>query len=472
MVTLTAILALSFFENSLPNAGAEPPTPPTSPAAPTAPAPPAKPELSSSTLTRPVQIRGRLLSGGTFAGMLERWDGRAMFGSFGQRLWSELVATDIKRIFLQVMDRKSGAQWLCLAELLASAPDGTLLAEDALKQAAAHGQSPEQIAAARSRAATALRERQDQEAREAQRRLQPAAPGAPVAPAPGSTGTPPPAPWPTLTPEEQTAATARVRASARNALEVTGIHSNVLEGRFFLVCGDLAQEQLQALVQELDSRCELAMKALGLQPEVNPFNGRALVLALEREDTFRVAAAAVLNLKVEPGQRGALHVNEGSVSIVAWRGNQEQAFRTALFQQAAQGLLYRAVSAAPIPEWAAEGFALWCARSPGPGSYVDQQWRPAGLKFIRQGGNTAQVLLSSTAQGTWPGPNGVGASVGYLVVEFMLAELPQQFGPWIQAIKKGTPWPEALRQTYGTDPAGLALSASTWYRTNDGPPRR
>jgi hypothetical protein len=374
-----------------------------------------------------------------------------------------LVAPDIKRLFVQVMDRKSGVQWLCLAELLASAPDGTSLAEDAFKQAAAHGQGSQDVAAARARATLALRNRQEQEQREAQRRLQPATTG---------TAATTPVPWPILTAEEQNAAAARVRASARRALEVTGIHSNVLEGKFFVVCGDLPQEQLQALLQELDSKCVLAMKALSLPSEGIPFQGRALVLAFEREDTFRVAAAAVLNVKVAPGQIAALHTGEGDVSILAWRGNQEQAFRTALFQQAAQALLYRVGSAAPVPEWAAEGFALWCARSPGSNSFVDLQWRPTGLKFIRQGGSTTQVLLSSTAQGTWPGPNNVGPSVGYLVAEFMLAELPQQFGPWIHAIKQGTPWAEALRQTYGTDPAGLALSASTWYRTNDGPPRR
>ena len=81
-------------------------------------------------------------------------------------------------------------------------------------------------------------------------------------------------------------------------------------------------------------------------------------------------------------------------------------------------------------------------------------------------------MALSGQDGTWPGDNAIGYSVGYLLVDLMIADRPQKFGAWVKAVKGGKPWQQALAEDFGVDAARLALSASQWYRTNDGAPRR
>lgn len=461
----TAILALLLCVpvQAVPPAKDAPSAPtPKAPDSPAATQPPAPPVLPSTTLQRSVEVRARLLSGGTFAGKVDRWDGAALHGTFGSKRWAELVATDLKRVFLQLLDRKNGAQWLALGELLAASPDGAPLAEDAFKQAQVHGRTAADVTAARARAQAIAATRAEQARAEGQKRLQKG----------GAATVHAPPPWPVLTPDEQSAAVEEMRGRARKALEVTSMRGDLTETRYFIICGDLPTAQQQAIGRDLDGCCSRAMQVLGFPQDANPFWGKALVVAVQTEDSFKLAEAAVFNAKVTAGERAALHTDGPRVSVACWKGNQDRAFNTALMQQMTLGLLYRTVSAAPLPEWAADGFALWSARVPERDSHVDQTWRPVGLQFMRQPGPVLQVMQATTADGSWPGPNGVGRAVGFLLVDMMLGQWPQRFGPWIQAIKRGAPWPQALKENFGVDAQGLASGAIAWYRTNDGPPRR
>lgn len=414
-------------------------------------------------LERPLRVRASLLSGGTFAGTLERWDGEALYGSFGRHAWHELKAADLKRLFTQVMDRRNGAHCLTLAELLASSPDGAAMAEDAFRQARVAGCTPEQLDGARARARVAQEARARHQAQERERQMKR-----------GHQGASTPTTWPVLSPEERQTALEEVRQRAGRALEVTGQPQDrdPLESARFILCGNLPVEEQRRLLDDLEQCCSRSLEALGQPPASNPFHGKGLVLVLPDRDAFKVAQVALFNAGSASEQQGALHTAGPEVTILCWKGSRERVFHVDLMRQVALGVLYRTISDGALPPWAAEGFALCMARSPERRTHVDEQWRSAGLRFLRQGGSAAQVMAATLEDGTWPGPEGIGYSVGYLLVDLMLGEAPQRFAPWIQVVKKGTPWPQALRESYGTDPAGLAAAAAAWYRTNDGAPRR
>jgi hypothetical protein len=105
-------------------------------------------------------------------------------------------------------------------------------------------------------------------------------------------------------------------------------------------------------------------------------------------------------------------------------------------------------------------------------SPVDANRRPQGLAFFRAGGDATKVMAMDGQKGTWPGDNAIGYSVGYLLVDLMIADRPQKFGMWVKSVKGGAPWQKALAEDFGVAPAMLSQSASQWYRTNDGTPRR
>lgn len=438
----------------------------------------AAPQDATVTLARPVDVRARLLSGGTFAGKLECWDATSLHGSFGTRGWNQLVAADLRRIYAQVMTRTNGAQWLTLAELLASSSDGAPLAEDAFKQAKQHGQTDEQVAAARARAKQAAEDRAQREREESEKRLKGDAPrgtgqGAESPTSTASTASPAPfALWPVLTTAQQADAAAATRKNMAHALDVAGIRADPVESRFFVIGGDLPKGDLERLGRDMDAAVLWGMAILGLPTETAPFWGKPTMLAVATEDTYSVAEAALYNAKVAPGQQAALHVEGPMVSMTAWRGNDATGFRTAALQQVARALLYRAHSGAPLPEWAESGFADWVARGTDTRAPIDRDRRAKGLAFLRGGGQAAAVMASSAANGTWPGPGGTGPAAAYLVVDFMIAERPSQLALWVGAIKGGAPWEDALKRVYGVTAAELGASVNLWYRTNDGAPRR
>jgi hypothetical protein len=205
---------------------------------------------------------------------------------------------------------------------------------------------------------------------------------------------------------------------------------------------------------------------------INLFWGKAVVLLYEKQESFRLSEAAVFRHKAPATLRGICHMTGPQVAISAYRGNDEAEFASTLVHETLHGIVHRYATPARLPDWANEGFAEWIARACVPQGRVDQNRRPQGLAFFRQGGDAAKVMALSGADGTWPGDNAIGYSVGFLLVDLMIADRPQKFGAWVKAVKGGKPWPQALAEDFGVDAGRLAVSASQWYRTNDGAPRK
>jgi hypothetical protein len=417
---------------------------------------------SQGTLDRPVEVRGRLITGAAFAGKITSWTTDRFVGSFGEYGWSDLVAADLRRIYMQVMDRKSAPLWVNLGELLAGAKGGTQFADDAFGQAKRLGAAPDAIDAARTRGKAAFAAREERERMDREKRLQDD-----VLPDDATAK-----PWPVLTDAERAQAVDRMRQEAVAAMQVAGVTAESVETDMFLLYGDLPRAELQRWGRELDSMYARVADVLAVPKGVNLFWGKAVILAFQTQDTFRLAEAAIFNRKVPSTLRGYCHTKGPQVFISLYRGNDELQFATTLVHETTHGIVHRYATPVHLPDWANEGFAEWVARTCVPRSKVDASRRPQGLAFFRQGGDAGKIMAMSGKDGTWPGDNAIGYSVGYLLVDLMIADRPQKFGTWVKSVKGGTPWQKALAEDFGVAPAMLSQSASQWYRTNDGTPRR
>ena len=130
---------------------------------------------AQGTLERPLEVRAKLVSGATFAGKAQSWTFDALTGTFGTHRWLELTGPDLRRVFTQLMDRKQGAHWLKLGELLAASNGGERFSTEAFAQAKRLGVAEADIAAAKERARRVDRPRGT---RAHGRRAQAAGPGA------------------------------------------------------------------------------------------------------------------------------------------------------------------------------------------------------------------------------------------------------------------------------------------------------
>lgn len=448
--------------------GAPPVAPPVAPpaAAPASAPPPASDAPtappSSGALDRPVEIRARLISGAAFVGKVSAWSMDGISGSFGNHAWTDLVAADMRRVYIQLMDRKNAEQWTHLGELLTSARDGTQFADDAFAQAKRLGATPAIIDSARVRGQAAAIARKERERMDGERRLQ-------------ETALPDDAtakPWPVLTDAEQSSAIDAMRQQAIAAMTVAGVKYESVETDNFLVYGDISRLELQRWSRELDGLYTRVCDILVVPKGVKLFWGKAVVLAFDKQDTFRLAEAAIFNHKAPAMLRGVCHMKGPQVFISIYRGNDELEFASTLVHETTHGIIYRYATPIQMPDWANEGFAEWVACACVPRSKVDASRRPQGLSFFRQGGDATKIMALSGKDGTWPGDNAIGYSVGYILVDFMIATRHQKFGSWVKAIKGGKPWQKALAEDFGMAAPALAQAAAQWYRTNDGAPRR
>lgn len=411
---------------------------------------------------RPVEVRSRTASGTTFSGTVTSWDRDSVSGSFGERRWLELPSAEIRRLFLQLMDKSAAPDWLLLGELLASAEGAARQADDAFAQAKRKGASDADVEAARARAARAAAERRERERMDVERRLrEEALPD-------GATAEP----WPVLSDAERAKAAEAMREEVASVLATAGIAGQSVETDRFVLAGDLPLADLERLAAGLDRMYSRVSGMLAVPEGVNLFWGKAAILCFERQETFRMVEAAAFNHHAPASLRGICHVRGPKVTISVYRGTDEQEFASTLVHETLHGLMHRYATPVRLPEWANEGFAEWVARECVPGSRVDAVRRPPGLRFLRQGGDPAQVLSMDSSDGSWPGPDAVGYSVGYLLVDLMIADRPSRFGAWAKAVKGGKPWRQALAEDFGVDAGQLAASASRWFRVNDGAPRQ
>ena len=416
----------------------------------------------TGTLERPVEIRARLISGAAFVAKVTSWSMDGISGSFGTHAWSDLVAADMRRVFMQFMDRKSPEQWIRLGELLAGARDGVQFVDDAFAQAKRLGATPAAIESARTRGQAAFIARKERERMDGERRLQDdALPDDATA-----------KPWPVLTDAEQSNAIDSMRQQAIAAMTVAGVKYESVETDNFLIYGDISRLELQRWARELDGLYTRVCDILAVPKGVKLFWGKAVVLAFDKQDTFRLAEAAIFNHKAPAMLRGVCHMKGPQVFISIYRGNNELEFASTLVHETTHGIIYRYATPIQMPDWANEGFAEWVARACVPRSNVDASRRPQGLAFFRQGGDATKIMALSGKDGTWPGDNAIGYSVGYIMVDLMIADRQQKFGSWVKAIKGGKPWQKALAEDFGVAAPALAQAAAQWYRTNDGAPRR
>jgi hypothetical protein len=414
------------------------------------------------TLARPIEVRAKLVSGATFSGQLRRWGEDGIEGSFGRHAWLDLVGPDIRRLYVQVMDKDDASQWLRLGELLASSSGGERFAAEAFGQARRRGTAEADIEAARTRARGAAAAREERERMERERRLQDA-----VLPDDATA-----APWPVLSDAQRADAVQSMKDEAVAALGSVGISCEPVETERFLLYGDLPRAELERWGRDLDAMYARVADLLAVPKGVNLFWGKAVILAFQRQDTFQVVEAAAFRHKAPASLRGVCHQRGPQAFISIWRGNDELEFASTLVHETTHGVVHRYATAARLPEWANEGFAEWVARACVPRSRVDANRRPQGLAFFRAGGDATKVMAMDGKAGTWPGDNAIGYAVGYLLVDLMIAERPKQFAAWVKAVKGGKDWSAALAEEFGMTPGALAQAASSWFRTNDGPPRR
>lgn len=432
------------------------------PAAPPVSAPAAPTEKPATT-----RVSFRLVDGVRVRGTLTSWTIEGIDGSFGPRGWSELRCDDAWDLLRRIHDHKDPVAWLDIGRvMLTLGLDQPEARERAERHAEYAFRAARRLDPAVEEAITEIRGDIDAERdlRAAEQQAEEAARLRTLSPEAGPWTNDP---WPQLSPEDQETAVIAMKADARRILESAGLSITPVETRFFLFYSDMAPREAQRWVKQLDTMYELLARRFGLEPDVNIFWGKAVIFVFGERDRFRLVEAEAFNHLVPEWADGLFHPMGPKSFVSFYRQPRDEIFAAVLVHETTHAFMHRYKTPRRLPTWANEGIADYMASVLFRGSVVDLDRRRKGLRWIRNNGDVDAALDWSYTNGGWPGEKEIGYSVGYLLVELMIRDQPRSFGAWVDAIKDGADWEEALADTFNTDRSGLVETFVRFYRVND-----
>jgi hypothetical protein len=420
-------------------------------------------DAAARTVDPPLPATFRLTDGIRISGNLTAWDEQGIDGTFGQRPWSALQRDDLYRLFRRVMDRQDAGQWLTLGELMLQGDGRDKRGEDALRQAV--------------RLDATLTERAETIRRETAKRLMaPAATEEAGAATALNSLSPELGPWtaerwPVLTPPELARGTAELKAELERLLAESATAADKpienVETAGFVLYGDLSRQKLAEWSWQLEQAEQTLTKLLGVNKSVSPTAGKIVMVALTNRDRFDRIEREAFRQLVPSGQHGITHYRGPNAVVMLHVTDDSIATTDTLLRKAALAELHRYRSAARMPAWAAEGIAAFVAGDTVPDADPARDRLRAGRDFIRKDGNLAAALEVGYDHPTWATNEPTITAVGLLIIELMKRERPERFVAWVNAIKDGTPWLEALKTNFGASRDQLLSTVVAYYRVND-----
>lgn len=411
----------------------------------------------------PIEVRFRLVDGVRLTGTLTHWDDEGVDGSFGWRAWSSIDYRDVWRILSRVCDQERAADWARMGGVMLvvalDQPRAESWADRAFRRAERiDPEASALVADARDRARALRREREERRMAEDAERLRTLTPEANEWRAD---------PWPHVTEEEQVEAVATMKADAARMLELAGLDLRPIETDYFLFYSDMPRTESSRWAKQLDTMYARLAEQFGLPEKDNIFWGKAVIFVFNDRDRFRLMEAQAFGQLAPEWASGMCHPQGPKVFVNFYRRPEDTIFAALLVHETVHGFMHRYLTPRRLPTWANEGFADYLASVLFERSPVDLQRREQGLRWIRGGGDVNAILDLEYADGTWPGEDGIGYNVGYLMVELMIRDRPRDFGAWVDAVKQGMPWEEALQTKFGVDRAALVDAFVRFYRVND-----
>lgn len=382
------------------------------------------------------------------AGRIASWDEagfilRTDAGEDRTIAWRDLDARQAYELARRLIDTKDASDWLRVGVLMLRA-DEPALADRAFAVAARLDPATPLIADAARRAHAAGVD-----------------PGAALTADPDTLNTTPDrsganadaGPWPVLTEAQHAAEAARVRRRAQTMVSDAGLTLTPIDTGRFLLFTDLPEREAHAAGEQLERMYRSLLRTLELPADAELFQGRAVVFLLTSRDEFvRLEKGA---FGVDPnGAIGMCHLRDADVFVVCHRGEDETAFISTLVHETVHGFMYRYRTPGELPIWANEGLADYIA-----GFLLQQSQEPArhwtqAKSFVRSGGDPSTILFQSYDDGSWPTRDSY--AVGHMLVRHLLRKDAQAMKRWIDAVKDGADWREALKDHFTLTPNQLA----------------
>lgn len=257
--------------------------------------------------------------------------------------------------------------------------------------------------------------------------------------------------WGKLSPELMASSVAEIKAHMVHVQQVlkTPLQLHEEASDYFLFYSDLPAGEARQWAGLLDEMYERLCEIFDIKKGTNVFRGRALITVFADEADYHRYHALIHQF---PGSAGTLglcwSMGNGHVDVSFFKQENRLNFARILVHETVHGFIHRYNSYPNVPSWINEGLAEFVAtemveeRGFGKSDYADTL--EYGKRILAQGktlgGNS--FFYSDHIQ-PWQYP------VAQMLTDFMIRQDRKRYRGFIDAIKTGKPWDQAIVEDYG-----------------------
>jgi hypothetical protein len=373
--------------------------------------------------------------------------------------FEELTPDVVMNLNERLLRKGSGDDWMALGKKLLTMPGGRAPAERAFQKALkADPNLKDQIQALRKEASlnpppaakpaplngasTAISPTQpagtDTSAGSSR---EPKDPSKPIV-GPQSVGAVDPSAWGKQTPEQMASAVAKLKEFAADTEKKLNVKLQLYETQYFLFYTDLPQSDAMKWQQLLDKMYTRMADLFAVPKGENLWRGKGLVFVFSREDDY-FKFEVKMHATVAAGTAGMCHTfGNGDVHIAFYRQPNDMDFAHVLVHESTHGFLHRYRSPVHIPSWANEGLAEVIASELVPQKGIAMSATAEARNDLQTRKNLGKMFEAEHIV-AWQYP------VSRTLCEFMIRQSKPGYVDFINGIKDGLSWDEALKQKYG-----------------------
>jgi hypothetical protein len=262
-------------------------------------------------------------------------------------------------------------------------------------------------------------------------------------------------PWPENETDEEHAAA--LKKSREMAIEVVSLFSGsqLHETQHFLFVSNIPPQQIAPYVASLDRMYDFMCQLYGV-PRTHKvwLGGKTPIFAfLEREefDAFeeRYYPESRETIRALGNVYGLSHLSKtGEVVISCYRGNDPNDFGQMIVHETSHGFIHRYKTKAQLPNWVDEGMADLIGAEIVPASNVVKYRELKAVQQLAEQRSLGGMFKAERIEG-WQ--YGVASNLS----RFLLQSNRQNYVRFIEALKEGIKWEEALQATYHATPDDL-----------------
>jgi hypothetical protein len=274
-------------------------------------------------------------------------------------------------------------------------------------------------------------------------------------------------PWPENESDETHAAA--LTKSREMVAEVTSLlpGMQLYETEHFLFVSNIPPQQVVPYAAYLDKMHAWMSQLYGVRAGHKVWlGGKAPIFAFLERDQFdafeeRFFPDARESLRGLANIYGLCHLSQsGEVVIACYRGDNPHDFAQMLVHETSHGFIHRYKTKAQLPNWVDEGMADLIGAEMVPTSQTVKTRELKAAAVLAQQRSLGGMLTSPRIEG-WQ--YGAASSLN----RFLLQSNRQSYVRFVEALKEGKKWDEALGDAYGSTPQHLLAQYGRWMGVPD-----